>query len=108
MRAHRIGALVSITIVAAIGMAAPVYAATPTEVADNAAQMWAAVGGTLALLILGYIGLKVLPGRRIGEIIGGICLGLFSVSLIVTAPAWIKFVKDTANKLLATTGLGLW
>lgn len=103
MRKRRIGALVGITIIAAVGMVAPAYAATPTDVATNISTMWSAVGGTIALLILGYIGIKVLPGRRIGEILGGIALGLFSVSLIVTAPAWISFVKDTANKLLAVT-----
>lgn len=103
MRAYRIGALVIVIIAALLALAVPVFAATPEDVAKNADQMWAAVGGTLALLILGYIGLKVLPGRRIGEILGGIALGLFSVSLIVTAPAWIKFIKDTANKLLAVT-----
>lgn len=108
MRAYRIGALAGITVIAVFGMAVPAFAATPTEVADNAAAMWAAVGGTLALLILGFIGIKVLPGRRLGEIVGGIVLGLVSVSLIVTAPAWIKFVKDTANKLLAvSTGVHL-
>lgn len=103
MRAYRVGTLVSITVIAMAAMAAPAFAATPEDVAKNANEMWAAVGGTIALLILGYIGLKVLPGRRLSEILGGIVLGLFSVSLIVTAPAWIKFIKDTATKLLAVT-----
>jgi hypothetical protein len=102
MRAYRIGALASIVVIVVVGMTTPAFAADPQDVAKNAEDMWAAVGGTIALLILGYIGIKVLPGRRLGEIIGGIALGLVCVSLIVTAPAWIKFVDDTVTKLLAT------
>lgn len=101
MRARRLGVIASITILAAVAMAAPAYAADPTDVAKNADQMWAAIGGTAAALILGFIGFKVLPGRRLGEILGGCAIGFLAVACIVASPAIIKFIDDTVTKLLA-------